>query len=1649
MNDELPTPKRDRTEPTLAQFNQSKEMLLKAEWEKLDRTMTKRGMNTMGKNNINPLMVPHISRAELKEAGLPIGDIILLEGAYAAISSHPCFNCWKLKENRCSGEGDCESARKASRSNEQAPTEEGPSTSQPTLEGKKPRYKSIIPSVLPTWDPDVTVGTAKEYIQRLKMSFEAQAYDPQKWHIALLLQMKGKAEPWAIRVMKDKSLTWKSAKKQFLATYTSSAERTDKFRTYYTLSQKKGEKVRDYVNRFRVLSDDLDRDPNDEQTIDQFVKGLNPEIRAIYVSTDTIMKCTSLDQATLRAIKIDGASLKVPDVKEAAPDHREGKRSKKKERTPPPGGCSKHYWLKRTSPNFHSTAECKANKKKEEPKPQEPAQSNKPEKKKKHNPFNHPKGSCYNCGKTGHLRPDCPDPSLFSMEAFRHIEEATRAIESLIDLPKESIGGMEESFVDDHPTWQVFENTLQLDSIQTEQDNPDGPILIPITIENINTIAYVDTGCSNSFIDENFAKNNGIFFNSDVIGNIQLGKKGTSVPRIGITNTVNLITSTHQISTKLEVMPLRYPIFLGRSEQRRLGIGMIGLPRHHVTFEAPAGPVVDTRDALVEGATPHPEHARVMEAIREPLQTNSRVNGFVPLHEALVHVRITDKKPLYQRQYKIAQRFHEGVSKAIAEWLEKGVIKKIDPGSWNSPLTVSQKKDPQTGGKSTDPLNIRVNFDGRAINKRIPDYSFELPLISDILEKVGGHEIYSTIDLKDAFCTFKVADADQEILAFNWAGQHYCWVGAPFGLKILSFQFQKVMNLIFCKNAMYTAIFIDDICVFSKDVQSHIEQVKEVITLLTNNNFKINTKKSAFAFTSIHLLGHKIDKDGIQIDRRKLAGIMNWPRPTATTIESYMGLCNYFRSFVPNYARVTAPLNQVRKTFSWGAEQEAAWKAIRELLVNSPIINMPDFSRPFYVATDASKVGIGGVLFQKIDDSKETDSAEANRGNHNYISFVARSCQGAERNYSATKREALAIVFSLLKFRYFLIGRHFKVYTDHRALIWLFDQYESNRITNTWFDTLIEYDFSVIHLPGIINILPDCLSRLFPASEGSDITTMDLNHIEVDLETILKFQTNSKNSHNILLRHLKRNLKISKEILIPHQGNKISKSQKWKEHSFVDATKNTLLIEKLLKQIMNTRLNVFVLIPKIKRHKWLELLSRCQCFDLEHFPYSLVITNSKSTDSAQEASSSNSISTISDEREVDVVVDLDQQKDILTRHHAFGHFGSTALCKSICEEKKYWSGMIEDCKKFVANCTDCQRYTIHKKGYHPLQPILARLPWDHISFDLFQLRTSSCGYNYVLIVVDVCTRMCFLRAIKTKSMRVIAKKLFKLFTDIGFPRILQSDNGSEFVNKVVASMVKTCAQNHRTITPYNPRANGLSERFVRTAKDTLLKELRGAETEWVEKIPLVQLAMNYKISALHGSSPFSYFYGRKFNFFGNYKESISAPASLRELEERMHKLETIIYPALADKSAEVQGQRKTIFDQTSTLVNLPAGTYVMARMDEVRGKGSARYEGPFKVIDRSKGGAYKLMDSDGTVMQRRFAPAQLKPISVVEEEQTPTYVVERILRDKRERGKRFYYVKWQNYDEASNSWVNEDDFADVEVVRNYWRLKNQKSGIRP
>ena len=642
----------------------------------------------------------------------------------------------------------------------------------------------------------------------------------------------------------------------------------------------------------------------------------------------------------------------------------------------------------------------------------------------------------------------------------------------------------------------------------------------------------IDTGATVSFIDKQLVDK----FNIDIIpvtGTIYLAQNGTTSNRIGQTkdplSIAALFISEHtdlpclDFTHRFEVMPLRrehsfiigtdllsvlfpknIPIeFYTKASSTNMHINTIAAkcPSSNIIDEINlTSSNADTSSMISElegiGTTPdyeQPERTTlsttpddeslyssqrlIIESdpgIVQALQVNSSLTGFCSLPESIVHLEIDPQhaNKLYRKQYSIPESVMSAVTDIVNRWHDAGKICLAPPGcKYNSSLTTAPKKD--SAGNVT---GIRICLDTRAINKAlVVDDKFQIPTIRSALEQLAGNSIFGEFDLAEAYLQFKLDEASQPLTAFTWNGRQYMFIGCPFGLSLLPSHFQRVMSFLF-SDLSFTFPYLDNLPFASRTWSDHRDHALIIINRLNEYNLQIKPSSIKFGYSELRCLGHVISRKGVAINPDKLAFISQVPLPrTGAELQSFLGYATFLRQHVRHFADITGPLEAVKnqKEIIWTDTMKQCFELTKEALSRAPILKFPDYSRRFVIATDASNTGVGAVLFQP-DDERNIITAD------NIVAIHSQKLRDAQRNYPAYKKELLAIVMALRKFHHFIWGRYdLIIITDHKPLTYMLSSESLSPALQQWIDVILDHRFTVIHRPGILNVLPDQLSRLY------------------------------------------------------------------------------------------------------------------------------------------------------------------------------------------------------------------------------------------------------------------------------------------------------------------------------------------------------------------------------------------------------------------------------------------------------------------------------------------------------------------------------------------------------------------------------------------
>lgn len=660
-----------------------------------------------------------------------------------------------------------------------------------------------------------------------------------------------------------------------------------------------------------------------------------------------------------------------------------------------------------------------------------------------------------------------------SIGAFQRIEEVER---DAITLNKEVIFSAYSS--------TVHVNVKSTYAFKGEKEG-DNRIAVPIEIMGAKCTALLDPGATTSLISQEVADDLGVRYGKVPNESIGMIRKGTSTESLITCDKLQLVCNNRSVEFQLNVMDIDYYDFVvGMDLFSRFGFSIAGVAMPEQREEEFVWVPSDEKPSIVPKETPEkersPEFAKQKEEFLRALEPHLQANAAIDprSHCTLEAMRVVLKvKPgcvIQERQRPFySQVEKEEVDRTVQKWFDTGVIVPAPKGCpYNNSLTMASRRD--LDGNIT---KYRVCLDPRSLNRQLEDTDcFPLPLTTDVQKKVAGFKFFSTIDLSQAYHRMPMDEASQPLTAFTYNGKQYMFARAPFGLKPLTSIFQRGMSQLL-GDLHYSDNYVDDILAFSNSIPEHLAHAITVVKRLTEVGLIINREKSRFLSTEILLLGFVVNENGRRVDTEKIANVQSWALPTnKKMIQRYLGLFNYFREYIPLYSTLAAPLDEMRNakgTFELNGLQKDCFEAIKGLIARAPVLSFPNFKEPFYVATDASNVGIGAVLYQ-LPNGKDDETKVS------YISFQARALHKHEKNYPAYKKELLAIIFALMKFHQYIFGRRFTLYTDHRPLTYIHEQKKLPQIITNWKATLLNYNFECVYRPEMLNVIPDALSRAFP-----------------------------------------------------------------------------------------------------------------------------------------------------------------------------------------------------------------------------------------------------------------------------------------------------------------------------------------------------------------------------------------------------------------------------------------------------------------------------------------------------------------------------------------------------------------------------------------
>lgn len=511
---------------------------------------------------------------------------------------------------------------------------------------------------------------------------------------------------------------------------------------------------------------------------------------------------------------------------------------------------------------------------------------------------------------------------------------------------------------------------------------------------------------------------------------------------------------------------------------------------------------------------------KLMEKYKSVFAKDKYDIGTVKEYEARIDLLV--EKYCCKRPYRCTIEDKKEIEEQISKLLEKNLIEE-SYSPFAAPVTLVFKKE--------DNKKSRLCIDFRDLNKIVVPQAQPFPLIEDLIVKTRNCNYFSTLDINSAFWSIPLRVEDRNKTGFVTQEGHFQWTCLPFGLKTSPAIFQRILSNILRKYKLsnFTINYIDDILVFSKTFLEHINHLNQLLEAIMKEGFRLKFTKCLFAANSVKYLGHIIQNNTVRPVKDNLISIRNFPTPkTQKNIRQFLGKINFYNEYIPKSAIILDPLhNLLRKgqRFIWSEECENSFKKIKELLCSQPILEIFDKDLPVNIYTDASLLGIGAILKQIQTNGKEKP-----------VAYFSKKLNESQKKKKAIYLECLAIKEAIKYWQYWLIGKPFTVYSDHKPLENLNIKSRTDEELGDLSYYLSQYEFKIKYAPGKKNLEADCLSRnpVLEANENEEEQLKIVNLIKV--EDIITDQEENKevqriknklvSKHNVYYKRIRKKEKI-------------------------------------------------------------------------------------------------------------------------------------------------------------------------------------------------------------------------------------------------------------------------------------------------------------------------------------------------------------------------------------------------------------------------------------------------------------------------------------------------------------------------------------------
>ena len=1038
-------------------------------------------------------------------------------------------------------------------------------------------------------------------------------------------------------------------------------------------------------------------------------------------------------------------------------------------------------------------------------------------------------------------------------------------------------------------------------------------------------------------------------------------------------------------------------------------------------------------------------------------------------------------KPHKHAPSRLGPEGHRIAQSSVDELEKNGIIRKSS-SPWASRIILVKKKSGE----------VRLCIDLRDLNSKLLIQDTPLPRCDDSICRLAAapdpdgnpsptkhQRFFHTIDLASAFHTLPIKEEHKERTAFVTERGKYEWNFLPFGVSAGPSYMTRLIESTIEGLEGRVAAYIDDIVgwesasTINEAFEKALLRLNLILERLRWAGLTAKATKCYLFSRSVDYLGHVIGQHGISPDPKKIEGISKIRAKEIDSLEkvrSFLGLCGYYRQFIENFHLISSSLTDLTKkgvnvrVASQAPEVQEAIETLKTALTTAPVLAPPKSDRPFILHTDAATGhGLGAILIQR-DDSETGEKAT---GPERPIAYFGRKCNPAEKKYTVTECELLAVVEAIKHFRPYLWGQHFTVITDHSALRWLATMKDtinggaSSRLTR-WSLKLQEYRFTVQHKPGKLHQDADAISRLVgcivspprvsaivPSDRKGPPTLVDLgvtrNLIDtaidrlrdtlVDVNNIrdLAIKTTEKEPRPLLayaldLRKSATDIALHGTLFLPNRtvltmpvpvvvAAMMTNDALRKSQLSADVPRAETLREEQLKDEDCTDILAF-LIAKCnpddpKRAGWVSRNATC-CTVKDGILNHTATINGVSTSRIW-------------------IPKTCREAFLVAYHDRLGHQSRDRVYQ-LMQKAVFWPGMSTDVGIHVLECHEC---TFSKKGSRQhgatRPPEVGLYPFELLIADVLSMRETEDGYKKVLIYADSLTR--WIEAIPLKKDPTSAEVL-DLFMDVivsrhGVPRSIRSDCGSNLTSTLCREIYDLCGVNLSQSTAYHHQSAGIVERF----NHTLTEMTKASDKEgrnWAKHLPFLVFCYNSTPHRVTRESPACLVYGRELRLPANMdlgpKQETTTIKPLSDYATALYKRLRLAWDVTLQHTYLAQaGEAERIDVRRHVNTTFAVGDRVLLKISTTGlNKLEYKWTGPYRVSELLGKGVYRLRDLHNQRIVDRVSTDRLKlylTYTDAEPLAPDEFIVKSILNHRTAAGKRQYLVKWRGY--TDTTWTDE------------------------